>query len=128
MSIGMFRPVTMDLSVETPYGLRNWEGVVYADFPDTDLPPRHKRVFLAVGSVSDPEMPVWAQELLAAGTATVKLIGYPRRSWQATARLASDDERRAAWVDIKQARPTLNARQDQPNVGIIVVDLEPSGE
>jgi hypothetical protein len=127
MSIGMFRPVTMDLSVETAEGRRTWEGLTYADFPDADVPPAHKRVFVAVGSVSDPEMPGWAQELLGAGNATVKLIGYPRQSWQATARLASDEERRAAWVDIKQARPTLNARRDQPNIGIIVLDLKPSG-
>ncbi|MGF1668298.1 MAG: hypothetical protein ACFCVC_18715 [Acidimicrobiia bacterium] len=99
--------------METAEGRRTWEGLTYADFPDAEVPPGHKRVFVAVGSVSDPKMPGWAQELLGAGTAT--------------ARLASDEERRAAWVDIKQARPTLNVRSDQPSVGIIVIDLEPSG-
>lgn len=126
MSIGMFRPVTMDLSVETSNGRRTWDGVVYADFPEANVPRGHKRVFVAVGSVSDPEMPGWAQQLLDADDATVKLIGYPRQVWRATARLAADDERRSAWVDIKQVRPTLNAADDKPNVSIIVIDLEPS--
>jgi hypothetical protein len=126
MSIGMFRPVTMDLSIETAEGRRSWEGLTYADFPDADVPHGHKRVFVAVGSVSDPAMPGWAQELLAADGATVKLIGYPRQTWLATAHVATDEERRAAWAEIKQARPTLNAADDKPNIGIIVIDLEPA--
>lgn len=116
MSYGMLRPVTLELTV----GDRTWDDIPYGTFDDSGSPP--KRLFVAAGKL-DGSMHSWAQALLEEGSATARLIGYPRQVWDVTPHIAEGDERAAAWKHIKEVRPSLTATRDVATVDIVVLGL-----
>ena len=104
MPTGTFRLPALDLTIETTDGPRTWDGIVYAPLDAADSAGPGKVVFVAVGSPARANVPEWVPEALRAGTAIATLVGYPRQTWAARARLAEGEERAAAWAETKQAR------------------------
>lgn len=122
---GLQRPLNfMSATVEADGTSRTLDYLSFATIDEGVFGKSSSRGFLVDGRVDEPGSAKWADTLLAAGHGVAKIEGQPRSEYRVTFRLADDDERDAAWANIREVRPTYNARMDPGDVRIILMELE----